>query len=287
MNAINDKRFHILLVGIIIILFGISIYFKATRQRDTLQDEFLSKTDKLNSEQILQEIPEQTPLANAIKVPILIYHSIAPHTSNQTLLQKHYDVAPEFLEKQFQYLRDKGFTVIGLDFLADALSQTITLPPKPVVLTFDDGWENQFRYGYPLLKKYNYTATFFIFTKAIDHESFLTWDQIKAMDQGGMTIGGHTRTHPYLLDITDPVALRREIIGGKSVVENRIGHAINLFAYPYGQYNDQIVEKVKEAGYKAARSAHEGVYHTRDDLYTLKGIEATDDFAKFVKNLNR
>lgn len=287
MSAIKDKILHIILVAIIVILVGVSFYFRATRETDTPPGEFLTDLSKFNITRELQQIPEEKPPANAIKVPILVYHSVAPHTAKQSPAQRFYDVAPESLAKQLRYLHDNGFTVIGLNFLDDALQQTILLSSKPVVLTFDDGWESQFQYAYPLLQKYNYTATFFIFSRAIDHEPFLTWDQIKTMDAGGMTIGGHTRTHPYLLDIAaNPVALRREIIGGKSVVENRIGHPINLFAYPYGQYNDQIIEIVKEAGYESARSAYKGVYHAPGDIYKLKAIEVSDDFAQFVKDLS-
>lgn len=281
----KDKTFHIILISVIIVLFGTSIYFRTTRDQDDLKDDFLAQTDKLNAEHALQEVKEQI-IPGAIKVPILIYHSVSPHTSLQTPVQIYYDVAPESLDKQFKYLKDNGYTVIGLDFLVDALAQTITLPPKSVVLTFDDGWENQFKYGYPILKKYNYTATFFIYTHAINHGSFLTWKQVRIMDGGGMTIGGHTRTHPYLPDITDPVVLRREIIGGKSVIENRIGKPIDLFAYPYGHYNDQIIEVVKEAGYKAARGVYKGIYHSDKDMYKLKGVEATDDLDKFARDLN-
>jgi len=156
MNLLKDRFLHIIFVTVIIILFGTSIYFRATRGTDVLSDEFLSKIDKLNGEQSLQQISENASPPNAIKVPILIYHSVMAHTAHQSLLQKYYDTAPESLEKQLQYLRDKGYTVIGLEFLADVLMTTITLPPKPVVLTFDDGWENQFLHAYPLLKKYNY-----------------------------------------------------------------------------------------------------------------------------------
>jgi len=285
MKIRTDRFLHIALATIIVALLGTSIYFRATRNIDTLSEEFLSKTDTLNAEQALQQVPEKEPPAGAIRVPILIYHSVMPHNPNESAIQKYYDVSPESLERQLKYLRDNGYTVIGLDYLADALAQTITLPPKPVVLTFDDGWENQFLHAYPLLKKYNDTATFFIYTHAIDHDLFLSWDQVKTMDDGGMSIGGHTRTHPYLMQITDPVVLRREIIGGKSVIENRIGHSIDLFAYPYGHYNDQLIGIVKEAGFKAARSTYKGIYHTASDLYTLKGIEATDDFDQFVKDL--
>lgn len=280
----KDRILHITLIAIILILLGISLYFRATRGQDTTSEDFLAQTTNFNSEYALQNIPEEIS-PGAIKVPILIYHSVAPHGAFQSPIQVYYDVAPASLDKQLKYLKDNGYTVIGLDYLADALAQTITLPPKPIVITFDDGWENQFIYAYPTLKRYNNTATFFIYTHAIGHENFLTWDQVRTMDNGGMSIGGHTRTHPYLLGITDPVALRTEIIGGKSVIENRIGHSISLFAYPFGQYNNQVIDIVKEAGYRAARSGYKGIYHTKDDLYKLKGIEVTDDFNKFLRDI--
>lgn len=281
----KDKILHIAFVTIIVILFAISVYFRSTRVPNILEDKFFTESDKFNEEIALQQVKEEI-LPGSVKVPILIYHSIAPHGNAQTSIQRYYDVAPESFQKQLQYLKDNGYVVIGLDFLADALEQNITLPHKSIVLTFDDGWENQFKYAYPILKKYDNTATFFIFTHAIDTEGFMTWDEVKIMDNNGMTIGGHTRTHPYLVNITDPVVLRREIIGGKSVIENRIGRPIDLFAYPYGHYDDQIIEIVKEAGYKTARSAYYGIHNAPEEIYKLKGIEATDDFDKFVKDLN-
>jgi peptidoglycan/xylan/chitin deacetylase (PgdA/CDA1 family) len=190
------------------------------------------------------------------------------------------------LEKQLRYLKDHNYVVISLDFLVEALKQNILLPPKSIVLTFDDGWRNQYAYAFPLLQKYNATATFFIFTNAIDHDLFLTWDQIRVMDNSGMSIGGHTRSHPYLPDITDPAVLRDEIIGSKKIIEDQIGQKIDLFAYPYGHYREDIIAIVKEAGYKSARSTYKGINHTSADLYTLKGVEVSDDFDTFVKNIN-
>ena len=184
-----------------------------------------------------------------------------------------------------QYLKDADYVVIGLDFLASALEQNISLPPKSVVLTFDDGWRSQYSYAFPVLKKYGFTATFFIYTDAIDHNYFLTWDQVRFMNSEGMTIGGHTKSHPYLPDVHDPAQLREEIIGGKRIIEDQIHQKIDLFAYPFGHYRDEIIAIVKEAGYTAARSAYKGINHTKDDLYKLKAVEATDDFGKFVDDL--
>ncbi len=284
--VIKDRNLHRVLIAGIVILAATTVYFRFIYQpTDPYQEAFLSRISRFDLEHSLQEkATEVTP--DSVNVPILIYHSVRPHSLTESLSQKYYDVAPDSLKRQFQYLKDHNYVVIGLDYLAIALERNIILPPKSVVITFDDGWRNQYLYAFPLLRKYNYTATFFIFTDAIDHDNFLTWDQVRVMNNTGMIIGGHTESHPYLPDIKDLNTLREEIIGGKHVIEDRIGQKIDLFAYPYGHYTDKIIEIVKEAGYTAARSTYKGINHTRDDLFKLKGVEVTDDFDKFVKDLN-
>jgi peptidoglycan/xylan/chitin deacetylase (PgdA/CDA1 family) len=232
----------------------------------------------------LQNIPEEIK-PGSVHVPILVYHSMSPHGPNQSPLQKYYDVAPESFIQQMQYLKDSDYVVISLDFLASALEQNISLPPKSVVLTFDDGWRSQYSYAFPVLKKYGFTATFFIYTDAINNGAFLTWDQVRFMSNSGMTIGGHTESHPYLPGIHNTAQLRKEIVGGKRIIEDQIHQMIYLFAYPFGQYNDNIINIVKEAGYTAARSTYGGTHHTKDDLYKLKAVGVTDDLNKFVKEL--
>lgn len=286
-SYIRDKRLHIILIGAIIILSGIIIFFlNRYYSEDQIEKFFIFNASKLEAERSLQKIKEDV-LPGAIKVPILIYHSVRPHTSFETELMKYYDVAPESLEKQFGYLKYNGYTVISFDNLINTLTKGTPLPKKSVVLNFDDGWENQYQYAFPILKRYHYTATFFIYTDPIDaNDSFLTGDQILEMDSAGMTFGGHTRSHPYLFEIRDTNLLRQEIIGGKNIIEDRLGHKIDIFAYPFGWYNDQIIKVLKEAGFKAARSTYSGIYQTSQDIFKLKGIEVTDDFDKFTKDLN-
>lgn len=284
----GDRLLHIVLITIILVFGGTSLYFfSLSRSPEYIiaqQEVLLPNIHRLKEEQALQNIKEIVQ-PGSVRVPIFIYHSVRPHRPNETPLVQHYAIGPSSLEKQLRYLRDSGYTVISLNYLADALRESISLPPKSVVLTFDDGWQNQYLNAFPLLKKYNDTATFFIFTDAIDHEYFLTSNQIKEMDNAGMTIGGHTRTHPYLPSITDEADLENEIINGKKITENKLEHPIQIFAYPFGHYNDQIISVVKKAGYVAARSAYGGVYNSREDIYKLKGVEATDDFTQFVKDL--
>ncbi len=281
----KDKTLHIIFITAIVILSGTTIYFRFfLTPQSQIDKAFIDTFSKFDQELSLQNIPEVAK-PGSVRVPILIYHSMLPHGPNQSLLQKYYDVAPESFIQQMQYLKNANYVVISLGFLTDALDENITLPPKSVVLTFDDGWRSQYVYAFPVLKKYGFTATFFIYTDAIDHDHFLTWDQVRAMNDTGMTIGGHTESHPYLPDIHDPAQLRKEIIGGKHIIENQIHQKIDLFAYPFGHYRDEVINIVKEAGYAAARSTYKGTHHIKNDLYTLKAVEVTDDFSKFVQDL--
>ena len=281
----RDKTLHKIFISAILILAGTTIYFRFFYNPISPIDKaFLDTFGKYDQELSLQNVPEVVK-PESVRVPILIYHSMLPHTPAQSPLQRYYDVAPESFIKEMRYLKDADYTVISLRFLADALDQNITLPSKSVVLTFDDGWRSQYAYAFPTLKKYDFTATFFIYTNAIDHDHFLTWDQVRLMNGSGMTIGGHTESHPYLPVIHYPARLREEKIGVKRIIEDQIHQKIDLFAYPFGHYRDDIIKIVKEAGYVAARSTYGGVHHVKDDLYKLKAIEVTDDFDKFTQDL--
>ena len=283
--ALKDRNLHFFLYGSILVLGGLlihQIYF--VKPVDLYQEALLSKISHFDLEQSLQQVPE-TIKPDSIKVPILIYHSVRPHSAGETAMQLHYEVAPDAFESQLKYLRDNGYTVISLEYLVESLSDNITLPPKSIVITFDDGWKNQYGYAFPLLKKYADTATFFITSDYVGGGYFLTWDQIRVMDNSGMTIGGHTRTHPYLVSVKDPAVLKNEITGSKLLIEKQIGHSIDLFAYPYGHYNDTVIQAVKDAGFRSARSTYKGVFHTSADLYTLKGLEVTDDMKAFASSI--
>ncbi len=284
----KDTYFHIFLISIIVGLGVVLFYYGVFRNfGDSFEDKLLLNFKKFDEEYELQETKEEATGAETTNVPIFIYHSVRPHLAIENKLLKYYTVSPQSFEKQLRYLKDNGYVVIRLEYLADSLLQKIILPPKSVVLTFDDGWENQYRYAFPFLKKYGFTATFFVFTNVIDkNPSFLTWDQVKSMDEAGMAIGGHTKSHPYLFEIKDQNLLTQEISDGKKIIEEHIKKPVTIFAYPFGHYNDLLIKMVKQAGFKAARGTYRGTHHSADDIYKLKGIEATDDFGQFIKDLN-
>ncbi|HYV96621.1 MAG TPA: polysaccharide deacetylase family protein [Gemmatimonadaceae bacterium] len=221
-------------------------------------------------------------------VPILVYHGVFPHHPGQTAEQIAYDVAPEKFEEQMQYLKDHDYHVVSFATLVDALEQKKTLPERTVVITLDDGRENQYVHAFPILKKFGYTATFFVYPNPVDRVSdFMTWAQLKEMVAAGMTIGCHTQTHPYLTKIKDPKTLKWEIVGSREKLEQHLGVKVEFLAYPFGLKNPEIEAYVKEQGYRAARAFPGGVWQSAAIMYSLKGLQITDNMKSFERMIER
>jgi len=214
-----------------------------------------------------EEARPALPAPQSVEVPILVYHHVVPGRSASVLF-----VPPDTFEQQLKYLQDNGYRSISFDDLADCLEYGTPLPERPVILSFDDGWENQFTYAFPLLQKYGFTGTFYVVTGYLDHQNFMTVDQLKTMIAAGMTIGDHSRTHPALPSIGNPQRLKDEIAGSKSWLEERLGVAIDTFAYPYGSYTAAVAAAVKAAGYRTARTVDDGTHAALDNLETLPGV---------------
>ncbi len=216
-----------------------------------------------------------------VNIPILVYHSVMPHKPGQTPLQREYDVDPDVFDRQLKLLQDRGYAVVPLADLYRRLVSGAALPDKSAVLAFDDGWENQYTYAFPLLRKYGVTATFFIFTDGVGKKSRMNWEQIADLEKAGMTIGAHTMSHRPLTSISDPAELAGELSGSKRILEEKLGVPVDFFAYPDGVSNAAAREAVQNAGFKAARAFQGGLLNDRDRLFGLRSVIATDDMAQF------
>ena len=139
--------------------------------------------------------PDLIAPAPSVDVPILVYHHVRPG-SMSTLF-----VSPEEFDKQLEYLQYYGFHTISFIDLADYFEKGKPLPQRPFIISFDDGWENQFEYAFPILQKYHDTATFYVVTNYLNHGNFMTTEQLKTMVAAGMAIGCHSRSHPYLTSV--------------------------------------------------------------------------------------
>jgi peptidoglycan/xylan/chitin deacetylase (PgdA/CDA1 family) len=221
----------------------------------------------------------------AIRVPVLVYHSIAQQHPGQTGEQRELDVDPATFRAEMDYLAREHHPVVSFADLIDALVGRATLPPSAVVITFDDGWKNQFTAAFPVLRHYGFTATFFVYTDAISNGSaFMTWDDLRTLEQAGMTIGSHSRSHPMLT--VRGVPLNEEIEGSREDIMRHLGTAPEFFAYPYGDVDHHVVDLVRTAGYLGARGMGEGPGNAPSDRYAVKSVLATGNMSAFVREVS-
>jgi peptidoglycan/xylan/chitin deacetylase (PgdA/CDA1 family) len=222
------------------------------------------------------------PVPDSLRVPILVYHSVMPHHPGQTAEQRVLDVSDSVFVAQMRYLVDGGYHVVSFAALVDALEGRDTLPPRAVVLTFDDGWENQYHHAFPILRRFGFTATFFVFTAPIGKDGkVMTWEQLRALQAAGMTIGSHTRTHPILPDYH--AALHNEVAMSRADIAEHLGRAPDFFAYPFGAWDAQSAAWARKAGYRAARTYRGGAWNAPSDLYHLRAIPVTDNMQAFER----
>ena len=220
-------------------------------------------------------------------VPILIYHSIRPYIPTDTKGARRWIATPETLESELSWLRENGYSSVTFDALAAHVSRGAPLPDRPVIISFDDDWKSQYVNAVPLLRRYGFTATFFVWVRAVGRAHHMTWDEIRELDAEGMEIGCHTLTHLILPKLKSDDMLRREIVAAKEMIEAHIGHPVTSLAYPFGQYDERVVAIAREAGFTSARSTWPGVFHTKDGLLSLTGLVRTETTASLVDTLTQ
>ena len=220
--------------------------------------------------------------ADSLRAPILVYHSVMPHHPGQTAEQRVLSVGDSVFVAQMQYLVDGGYHVVSFAALVDALEGRDTLPNRAVVITFDDGWENQYRHAFPILRRFGLTATFFVFTTPIGTDrKLMTWEQLRELQDAGMTIGSHTRTHPVLPDYH--AALHNEVVMSRADIEQHLGRAPDFFAYPFGEWDAESAAWARTAGYRAARTYRGGAWNAPSDLYHLRAVPVTENMQAFER----
>lgn len=206
-------------------------------------------------------------------VPVLMYHSISDRSDNP---YTHVDL--DIFLKQMKFLHDNDYSVISVDELVDGIKSGRKFPHKTVVITFDDGYVDNYLYAFPVLSKYKMPATIFILPGSMGEEKgCMTWDQVRLMQENGIEFGSHTNTHEYLPDIKDTKLLWKEIADSKKKIESNTGVEVKYFSYPVGGFNDKIKEAVKKAGYKAAfTTGNRGADRYNKDIYELNRIKMTN-----------
>jgi peptidoglycan/xylan/chitin deacetylase (PgdA/CDA1 family) len=186
------------------------------------------------------------------------------------------EITPAAFEAQMKELKDRGITVISMQDLLAWKKGEKNIPPRCAVVTFDDGWKSQYEVAWPIMKKYGYPFTMFIYTEGVRGGSLgggeaITWEQLADMRDNGVDIEAHTATHQDLREghtimlastggkrtktkLTGPEYeqwMQNEVVGSKQLLEQRLGIKVNCFAVPFGNYNEHVKEIARNSGYEA------------------------------------
>ncbi|MEU1272402.1 polysaccharide deacetylase family protein [Streptomyces sp. NPDC005799] len=209
-------------------------------------------------------------------VPILMYHSVATAPNDAT---RALSVAPEAFSEQMAMIGDLGLTPVGTADLAAGWRTGGLLPPRPVLITFDDGYEGVHRHALPVLAKHGFASTLFVSTGWIKGaydtggglDTMLDWDQVRELAAADVEIGGHSHTHPQL-DQLDDDRLRYELSRCREIVAQELGTAPASFAYPYGYSSRRVREAVRESGYAQALAVGNALARRRQGPYALRRV---------------
>jgi peptidoglycan/xylan/chitin deacetylase (PgdA/CDA1 family) len=219
-------------------------------------------------------------LRSQYHLPVLMYHRIVNKRSEAG---KHniYITLKRF-RAQLTYLKEQGFQTITFRDIKKNGNSINTF--KNIILTFDDGYLDNYKILFPLLKEFGFTAVIFLVTRQKQNTwgmregepplDLMNADQIREMDQYGIEFGGHTQNHSDLL-LCNKDQLKEEIYGCKKDIELLLSKDVISFAYPFGGLNHEIKQEVKDAGYSYGISTNTGPYNFSDDLFQIRRIEVS------------
>lgn len=212
---------------------------------------------------------------------ILMYHMIS---DPQTTAEKRYACSSTQLDKHIQFLLQSGYTPVSIEQVEKYYSGNLPLPDKAVLITLDDGFEDNYLNAFPIFQSYNIPAVIYLATGVIgktnqwmtaptfSKRKMLSWPQIKEMSNKGIHFGSHTVSHPKLIQLDDD-STYQELVQSKTTIEDFLEKECEHFAYPYGLLNENTRNLVQQAGFKTACSTRSGFNNANRDPLILHRIE--------------
>ena len=211
------------------------------------------------------------------KIPVLTYHSVDESGSVIST-----DAAT--FRGQMNFLKGAGFNIVSLGNLIKNFGENKNLPAKTIVLTFDDGFQNFYMEAFPILEEFGFTATVFLVTNycekhndwegnlpTLERSKLMSWSEIKELYNHGIEFGAHSLSHPDFTKISLE-QVERELIESKSVIEDKLGSAVETFAYPYGKFNN-AVKRLTAQNYAIACSTNLGKVNAMSDFFQLERVD--------------
>lgn len=228
----------------------------------------------------------------SVAVPILMYHAVGHRPASAVY---GLSVSPRAFRAQMEILAGRGFTPLTTAALGEGWRSGRPLPSRPVLITFDDGYEGVHRHALPVLAEHGFAATVFVSTGwlrgAYDEggapDTMLDWGQVRELAAAGVEIGGHSHTHPQL-DQLDDARLRAETARCRDIIAGELGGHPASFAYPYGYSSRRVRQAVRAAGFAQSLAVGNALAHRRQGPYALERVTVrrstgTAEFARLVE----
>ena len=215
---------------------------------------------------------------------VIMYHRFGDSRYPSTNIKKE-----QFLEHITELLKPK-YNLISIEKALNAINNKSLVKDRSIVITIDDAYSSVFNYAWPIFKKHNIPFTLFVSTDVIDNNTpgYLSWEEVRVLRDNGVTIGSQTKSHPHMFRLD-----KKDIINELSMSNDRfvdeIGSKPKIFAYPYGEYNLEVLEQVKSHGFEAAFGQHSGIAHKSLGLYELPRFAMNEKYGgmeRFLLALN-
>jgi peptidoglycan/xylan/chitin deacetylase (PgdA/CDA1 family) len=211
-------------------------------------------------------------------IPILTYHSVSDRPWPDVA---RFTVTPDRFGAHLALLAELDYTALNVTQLASTLRAGAELPPRPVLITFDDGYADVLENALPRLAARGFTSTLYMITGCVRDErsstqgpTFLSWNELRELERSGMEIGSHSHTHPQL-DVLSVEEARAELQVSKHILEDKLGHEVPSLAYPYGYHGPTVRRLAIEAGYASACAVKQALSADHDDLFALSRVLVT------------
>jgi peptidoglycan/xylan/chitin deacetylase (PgdA/CDA1 family) len=221
-------------------------------------------------------------LLAATLATILCYHEVDPPQDAHSTVPRlsangsaasemlRYTVTPENFAAQLDYLQQNGYQVIPLAQLLDAVEGRGVLPPRPVIITVDDGWLCAYTHIAPELRSRGMPFTLFVYPKIVGNGAHaVTWKQVEELAREGVDVESHALTHPFLTKLDAP-SLARELTESCAAIARHTGKPVRFLSYPYGDYNPAVMDAASRAGYDGAVTTWRGPITTETGPLELK-----------------
>jgi peptidoglycan/xylan/chitin deacetylase (PgdA/CDA1 family) len=249
-------------------LVGLLFFAGYNSGPDAIKKEIPTLNTQVKNDEQRNQVSNRTTILQKPEIPVLCYHRIRTILPNDGENMKTYSVSPSQFAEQMKTLHENGFHTISPEQLYEYLVHKGKLPSKPILITFDDTREEQYRLGAAELKKYGYKGLFFIMTVSIDRPGYMSKAQIKNLSDNGHAIGAHSWDH-HLVTKYKGTDWEIQLQKPKKKLETITGKPVKYFAYPSGVWSTAAIPKIKSSGYQLAfilstkRDLNEPIYTIR------------------------